>query len=74
MIWLDAWSGFDELLMMYEQLVVTSTVNVLPKKFLERIVLVVEKMGLTIGSNLFPGMVIVLLVVSNVASRAFASN
>lgn len=60
--------------MMYEQLVVTSTVNVLPKKFLERIVLVVEKMGLTIGSNLFPGMVIVLLVVSNVASRAFASN
>jgi len=73
-IWLDAWSGFDELLMMYEQLVVTSTVNVLPKKFLERIVLVVEKMGLTIGSNLFPGMVIVLLVVSNVASRAFASN
>lgn len=74
MIWLDAWSGFDELLMMYEQLVVTSTVNVLPKKFLERIVLVVEKMGLTIGSNLFPGMVIVLLVVSNVASRALASN
>jgi len=71
---LDAWSGFDELLMMYEQLVVTSTVNVLPKKFLERIVLVVEKMGLTIGSNLFPGMVIVLLVVSNVASRALASN
>lgn len=71
---MDAWSGFDELLMMYEQLVVTSTVNVLPKKFLERIVLVVEKMGLTIGSNLFPGMVIVLLVVSNVASRALASN